>query len=186
MQKILTKKKWLTLFYVSCHVLAFPDDTFARISGIPQIGARDISKSELAAALVTWRVTEVVEDETFTWPNFTTRSRGRPAGISRSYSSPAQASGESTLHITPFTAVQRNTLLAQVRQGMTYSTALGIGHIHRALCEPIEDNSDGRAKLIKKLNSRTLDALKFVCIDINHLPSESVRKHDLIQALVAW
>lgn len=69
---------------------------------------------------------------------------------------------------------------------MTYSTAVGIGHIHRHLCQPMTNDSNGRMALWKKLKPRSTDSLKYVCVDLDYLPSEPITKEEMIENLIAW
>jgi hypothetical protein len=69
---------------------------------------------------------------------------------------------------------------------MTYNTALGIGHIHRHLRQPVENDETGRKQLYAKLNQRTTDSLKYVCVDVNCMPPQPITKGKLIKRMVEW
>ncbi|KAJ3966209.1 hypothetical protein EV361DRAFT_809422 [Lentinula raphanica] len=69
---------------------------------------------------------------------------------------------------------------------MTYQSAIRVGHVHRFLRQPLGDQE----KLEKSLETATLDALKYVCLDINRIPikpaSGSTTKAMLIEQLLHW
>jgi hypothetical protein len=70
---------------------------------------------------------------------------------------------------------------------MNYNSARYIGNIHRALCAPL---NDGLEKGLKRLSGQlavvNIDALKYVCIDLNRLPLGKLGKAVLIRALIDW
>ncbi|ESK82371.1 serine threonine protein kinase [Moniliophthora roreri MCA 2997] len=156
MQKKLAKNKWLPLFYVSCNLHTFLPHILDRIgSRLSGIGTNHISKSEMADSLVCWRVEEILEQGCFSWPDFSTKSRG-PLVIPPSQpltNLKEQISGMTASVGSLLSETQRESILTEIAQKMTYNTALGIGHIHCALCQPMDNTEDGKTKLIKKLQS---------------------------------
>ncbi|KAJ3817514.1 hypothetical protein F5880DRAFT_1492798, partial [Lentinula raphanica] len=79
----------------------------------------------------------------------------------------------------------RTTLLNLVNT-FTYDSSVRVGHIHRYLCQPLYD----RDKLEKSLETATMDALMYVCLDLNRVPrtplSGKMTKELLIRQLVHW
>ncbi|KAE9401692.1 hypothetical protein BT96DRAFT_817526, partial [Gymnopus androsaceus JB14] len=82
---------------------------------------------------------------------------------------------------------QNTDPLSNLSKTMNFNSAIGVGDIHRHLCRPMkDDNASTRAKLLGDLLESTEVALKFVCTDLNRLPSGKFVKHDLAQALIIW
>lgn len=72
---------------------------------------------------------------------------------------------------------------------MNFNSARHIGDLHRALCAPL-NNASEKGKALKLLETQlakyNIDALKYVCIDLNRLPLGKLGKPVLVQALIDW
>ncbi|KAJ3791341.1 hypothetical protein GGU11DRAFT_694491, partial [Lentinula aff. detonsa] len=83
-------------------------------------------------------------------------------------------------------AQDREAAMKELASEMTYQSAIRVGHVHRFLRQPLGDQE----KLEKNLETATLDALKYVCLDINRIPikpaSGSTTKAMLMEQLVHW
>lgn len=72
---------------------------------------------------------------------------------------------------------------------MNYKSALSIGHVHRFLTQPLQSGEDGialQSRLRKNLRTVPQDALSYVCVDLDRLPSGKLEKAQLINRLVEW
>ncbi|KAF9021597.1 hypothetical protein BDP27DRAFT_1195416, partial [Rhodocollybia butyracea] len=78
--------------------------------------------------------------------------------------------------------------LSHLSKTMNFNSAAQVGDIHRILCRPMKGNiAAARTKLLGDLlRVCTTNALKFVCIDLNRLPSGVVTRYDLAQVLIGW
>ena len=73
-------------------------------------------------------------------------------------------------------------------QNMTPRSAAHVGDIHRYLCQTPNERTlnDIRGELMKKLGKKTMDALKYVCVDLNLMPAGTATKEMCAQQLVEW
>ncbi|KAJ3782494.1 hypothetical protein GGU10DRAFT_275427 [Lentinula aff. detonsa] len=101
--------------------------------------------------------------------------------------SPLHTSDVAFLHeFSPPPPQDREAAMKELASEMTYQSAIRVGHVHRFLRQPLGDQE----KLEKNLETATLDALKYVCLDINRIPikpaSGSTTKAMLMEQLVHW
>jgi len=72
---------------------------------------------------------------------------------------------------------------------MSFNSARHIGDLHRALCAPLNSDLE-KDKAMKMLGTQlakcNVDALKYVCVDLNCLPLGKLGKPVLVQALIEW
>ncbi|KAJ3816845.1 hypothetical protein F5880DRAFT_1493831, partial [Lentinula raphanica] len=84
------------------------------------------------------------------------------------------------------TAQDREAAMEELAREMNYQSAIRIGHVHRFLRQPL----DHKDKLEKSLETATVDALRYVCLDINRIPlrpvSGNTTKAMLIEQLIHW
>lgn len=72
---------------------------------------------------------------------------------------------------------------------MNWHSATGVGHIHQLLWAPCDNSDIGKEKLAKALNTEGIDALLYVCIDLNRVPLQLPRrevKRVLIHQVITW
>lgn len=81
---------------------------------------------------------------------------------------------------------QRKDALEDLATTMTYNSSIQVGHVHRFLRKPLDDEE----QLAKDLERASVDALRFVCLDLNRLPlmpsSDKPTKNLFILQLIAW
>ncbi|KAJ3899510.1 hypothetical protein F5879DRAFT_787728, partial [Lentinula edodes] len=79
----------------------------------------------------------------------------------------------------------RFSLLAETIKHFNWHSAHAVGHIHRFLTQPF-NNEVSEKQLRVNLNRQTLIALAFVCTDLDILPEGKFGKTELIDKLVKW
>ncbi|KAJ3853053.1 hypothetical protein EV368DRAFT_39732 [Lentinula lateritia] len=175
----LVKLNWVPLLFVCEDLLAFGSPSFQTMETIRK---SQITKDEIADALIAWRLNEVQEDDPFIWPHFNPihcpppRTPWNPA-ISYYNGRPCRMLSNS----------DKLAFMKELTNAMTYKTAV---HIHQYLWRPMNDDEIGRAKLANNLKSKNRAALLFICADLNRVPIDTsmkaVAKKDLISQLVYW
>lgn len=58
-------------------------------------------------------------------------------------------------------------MMQDMARKMNWHCAAGVGHIHQLLWAPCDDSNVGKEKLAKSLNAEGIDALLYVCADLN-------------------
>ncbi|KAJ3889198.1 hypothetical protein GG344DRAFT_52178 [Lentinula edodes] len=82
-----------------------------------------------------------------------------------------------------------DAMMQDMAKKMNWHCATGVGHIHQLLWAPYDDSNVGREKLAKGLNAEGIDALLYVCADLNRVPLQLPRrevKRILIHQLIDW
>lgn len=198
-ERRLVKHRWIPLLYVCNDIMEFPADKYISFAAQPVIPERAVTKAELAAALRSWvgfylcflltrrsnlisqRTSKIMDQESFSWPHFTPMSIPAPEAPWARH----VPSAITSLH--RFNDTERALLHENLVTRMSYNSARHIGDIHRLLCAPLNDNSErGLKTLAVQLAKINVDALKYVCIDLNCLPREKLTKSVLVQALIDW
>ncbi|KAJ3831557.1 hypothetical protein F5878DRAFT_549399, partial [Lentinula raphanica] len=104
---------------------------------------------------------DVCEESRFVWPHFTMEERSSPRAP---WAPPASISDPNAdIQYVQLLDPERRAAMQELAIAMNYESAVRVGHIHRFLCQSLE-NQD---KLQKNLETTTLHALKYVCLDIN-------------------
>ncbi|KAE9384912.1 hypothetical protein BT96DRAFT_1026753 [Gymnopus androsaceus JB14] len=112
------------------------------------------------------------------WPHFTPTTVPAPEALWARLSSSAETSFH---HLND---AERALLHKNLVKQMSYNSARHVGDVHRALCAPL---SDGGLKILSaQLAKINIDALKYVCVDLNCLPRGKLGRLVLVQALIDW
>ncbi|KAJ3847686.1 hypothetical protein EV368DRAFT_50719 [Lentinula lateritia] len=80
---------------------------------------------------------------------------------------------------------ERLELLKELGKSMNYSSASGVGSIHRLLQQPLSrgEQEDELRKVLRKLPG---NSLAYVCTDIERLPTGKFAKDDMVKQLMDW
>ncbi|KAF8825246.1 hypothetical protein HHX47_DHR7000450 [Lentinula edodes] len=183
----LKNKKWGTLLYVCNDLMVFPAEISDEIARKASVTKSDIMKDDMVDTLIKWRLNDIHEDQAFVWPHFT------PIGFAPPRAPWAYPILSHTFHDNvpchTFTDVERKNRLQDIARRMNWHCATGVGHIHQLLWAPCGDNHVEREKLAKGLNTEGIDALLYVCTDLNRVPLQLPRrdvKRILIHQLIDW
>ncbi|KAJ3735332.1 hypothetical protein DFJ43DRAFT_992033 [Lentinula guzmanii] len=177
----LARHRWLPLLYVCNDLMVFPADKYISLAASQSISDRAVKKAELAAALRNWRTHEIVEEAPFMWPHFTPKNSPPPEA--------PWAIPPDTQSIHNLSDTERSMVLQNLMTRMNFNSARHIGDLHRALCAPLNNDLEKRKALELlhiQLSKYNIDALKYVCVDLNRLPLGKLGKPVLIQALIDW
>ncbi|KAH7867730.1 uncharacterized protein C8R40DRAFT_1178724 [Lentinula edodes] len=90
--------------------------------------------------------------------------------------------GNVACHI--LTNTEQKRMMQATARKMNWHSATGVGHIHQLLWAPCNNSSSvGKEKLAKGLNVEGVDALLYVCADLNRVPLQ-LPKRDVKQILI--
>ncbi|THH19101.1 hypothetical protein EUX98_g8839 [Antrodiella citrinella] len=185
LKKRLSKHLWGALAYVCNDLSAFPEKTAEDLVMQRSLRYKDVTKLEMAEALVIWRRNSVEEDGPFEWPHFTPTVGESPETHMPRDTPSLQEHGSDVYRELTLEEMQLEHQNLRDSENMNYKATLGIGLTQRYLCELLQDD-DRKATLAKKLTKQPLVALRFVCVDVNRLPSGTVDKAALVSQLVRW
>ncbi|KAH7873693.1 uncharacterized protein C8R40DRAFT_1007423, partial [Lentinula edodes] len=183
----LKSKKWGVLLYVCNDLMVFPAQISDEIAKKALVTKGDITKDDMVETLIEWRLNGIHEDQAFVWPHFTPTDITPPRA---SWASPVLSRtfhGNVACHM--LTDVERKKIMQDMAKKMNWHCATGVGHIHQLLWAPCDDGNVGREKLAKGLNAEGIDALLYVCADLNRVPLQLPRrevKRILIHQLIDW
>ena len=92
------------------------------------------------------------------------------------------------IKIREFSADEKQREFLALAQTMTPRSALHVGDIHRYLTQTptASEVGDIRDEVMKKLGKKSLDALKYVCLDLNVVPAGTATRELCMQLLVDW
>ncbi|KAJ3899420.1 hypothetical protein F5879DRAFT_777592, partial [Lentinula edodes] len=78
-----------------------------------------------------------------------------------------------------------SSLVQEMAESMNYSSASGVGNIHRLLQQPLSrgEQEDELRKVLRKLPG---NSLAYVCTDIERLPTGKFAKDDMVKQLMDW
>ncbi|KAJ3924577.1 MAG: hypothetical protein NXY57DRAFT_907953 [Lentinula lateritia] len=188
MSQRLRRLKWAVLLYVCNDLMVFPPQTYHILQRLDSMTKNDITISGMVEALIDWRLNGVSEDCPFVWPHFTPYHGLPPkAPWSGPVITPSHRHN-ATYH--NLTEADKEIFMQGIAETMNYNSAVGIGHVHELLWQPIDDTDIGKEKLAKSLKANSRHALLYVCTDLNRLPTNSsiknISKNDLIYQLVDW
>jgi len=137
---------------------------------------------------------DVDQDGKFRWPHFTVRNRPHPGApwapppvtyAISDHGSDDGMSDDGVIHVE-FGEEQRKNAMENLATTMTYNSSVHVGQVHRFLCKPLDDEE----QLAKDLERASVDALTFVCLDLNRMPpmpsSDKITKDLLIPQLIIW
>ncbi|KIK50658.1 hypothetical protein GYMLUDRAFT_113325, partial [Collybiopsis luxurians FD-317 M1] len=126
------------------------------------------------------RTWDVNEGGKFHWPHFTIQGHPQPIAL---WAPPSTLAIDSGSHaFSELDDLDRMNAMESLATTLSYDSAVRIGHIHCYLCQPLQDEE----VLIKNLERASRDALTFVCLDLNQLPSGKITKDVLIAQLSSW
>ncbi|KAJ4467608.1 hypothetical protein C8R41DRAFT_779547 [Lentinula lateritia] len=161
----LKSKKWGALIFVCNDLMVFPSQLLHGIVRKTLVTKSDITKDEMVNTLIEWRLNDIQEDQAFVWPHFTPTSFAPPRAP---WASPVLSP---TFHghiaCRSLTDPEKKTMMDDVTRRMNWHSATGVGHIHQLLWAPCDDSNTGKETLAKALNAEGIDALLYVCIDLN-------------------
>ncbi|KAJ3886800.1 hypothetical protein GG344DRAFT_56837 [Lentinula edodes] len=183
----LKSKKWGVLLYVCNDLMVFPAQISGEIMRKTLVTKSDITKNDMVDILIEWRLNGIHEDQAFVWPHFTPTVFAPPRAP---WASPVLSHafhGNVACHI--LTDIERQRMMQDMVRKMNWHCATGVGHIHQLLWAPCDDSNVGREKLAKGLNAEGIDALLYVCADLNRVPLQLPRrdvKRTLIHQLTDW
>ncbi|KAJ3916239.1 hypothetical protein F5877DRAFT_47021, partial [Lentinula edodes] len=161
----LKSKKWGALLYVCNDLMVFP----VQISG-------GIVRKEM-----------ITKNHAFVWPHFTPTMFAPPRAPWASPVLSLAFHGNVACHT--LTDTERKRMMQDTARRMNWHSATGVGHIHQLLWAPCDNSSVGKEKLAKGLNVEGVDALLYVCADLNRVPLQLPRrdvKRILIYQLIDW
>ncbi|KAJ3803931.1 hypothetical protein F5876DRAFT_53988, partial [Lentinula aff. lateritia] len=165
----LKSKKWGVLLYICNDLMVFP----AQISN-------EIARKAL-------RLNSIHEDQAFVWPHFTPTDIAPPRAPWASPVLSRTFHGNVACHT--LTDLEQKEMMQDMARKMNWHCAAGVGHIHQLLWAPCDDSNVGKEKLAKSLNAEGIDALLYVCADLNRVPLQLPRreiKRTLIHQLTDW
>ncbi|KAJ3816235.1 hypothetical protein F5880DRAFT_1619585 [Lentinula raphanica] len=183
-RKLLSKKlmglRWHSLVYICNDLWISPVKDLLEET---KFSKNTVTRKEMAQGLLDWRVNDINEDGIFAWPCFTMKNRPNPIAP---WAHPLAVSIPANDASIQLDDQDRQTALLNLVNTFNYDSSVRVGHIHRYLCQPLRDQD----KLEKSLETATMDALMYVCLDLNRVPrtpaSGKMTKELLIRALVHW
>ncbi|KAH7877303.1 uncharacterized protein C8R40DRAFT_1040687, partial [Lentinula edodes] len=183
----LKSKKWGALLYVCNDLMVFPVQISGGIVRKEMITKSDITKDDMIETLIEWRLHDIHEDHAFVWPHFTPTMFAPPRAPWASPVLSLAFHGNVACHT--LTDTERKRMMQDTARRMNWHSATGVGHIHQLLWAPCDNSSVGKEKLAKGLNVEGVDALLYVCADLNRVPLQLPRrdvKRILIYQLIDW
>ncbi|KAJ4492192.1 hypothetical protein C8J55DRAFT_556633 [Lentinula edodes] len=148
------------------------------------IGQKGISWREFGDSLYCWLSERIIDPgRAFEWPLFTPKDRPAPSIPWLQLHVIHEKQSMDPLRIPGIQG--RFSLLAETIKHFNWHSAHAVGHIHRFLTQPF-NNEVSEKQLRVNLNRQTLIALTFVCIDLDILPEGKFGKTELIDKLVKW
>ncbi|KAF9072150.1 hypothetical protein BDP27DRAFT_1193197, partial [Rhodocollybia butyracea] len=185
LQKYISSRKWAALAYVCNDLNHFPGDKRKKLSLLPVLRKRDISKNAMAEALISWRINDV-EKAQFAWSHFMPTKSELPE-IPWAELNAQHENIQLMNKLQNLTPQNRADLLAELTARLNYKSTCDIGAIHGHLTQPVV-NQKGKpiGNLAQTLERMSVSALAFVCIDLNRLLVGNFGKAELIEELVSW
>ncbi|KAJ3852049.1 hypothetical protein EV368DRAFT_65221 [Lentinula lateritia] len=113
-------------------------------------------KEFLTNLLIDWRTNGIQEMQEFVWPYFTPNDISPPTMLWAPPCPPGGTGG--TINTHKFAPGQRLELLKELGKSMNYSSALGVGGIHRVLQQPLArgEQEDELRKVLRKFAGNSL------------------------------
>ncbi|KAJ3858563.1 hypothetical protein EV359DRAFT_52073 [Lentinula novae-zelandiae] len=177
------KQKWNSILYVCDNLTLFPDNRCPEHQGASKIVKSNATKEHLTNLLIDWRMNNIQERQGFIWPYFTPKNGPLPAAPWAPTHRPDNGSNHST-GTRKLSLQERSKLLKELGQSMNYTSAVGVGSIHRMLQQPLVPSElDELKKALKKMPG---DSLAYVCTDIERLPCGEFVKDDMVKQLTFW
>ncbi|KAJ3835957.1 hypothetical protein EV361DRAFT_813132 [Lentinula raphanica] len=178
--KQLNDLRWHSLFYICNDLWIGPSRDYLEDT---KVSSKKVSRKAMAESLLSWRKHDISEAARFVWPHFTMKERSNPIAP---WAPPLNLGSSGDVQYNRLTAQDREAAMKELAGEMNYQSAIRVGHVHRFLCQPLDDQD----KLEKSLETATVDALKYVCLDINRIPlrpvSGNTTKAMLIEQLIHW
>ncbi|KAJ3754199.1 hypothetical protein EV360DRAFT_52061 [Lentinula raphanica] len=179
--KQLNDLRWHSLLYICNDLWIGPSQHNSQDT---KISSKSVTRKAMAESLLSWRINDIHDTGRFVWPHFSMKERSNPIAP---WAPPALIFGSSgDVQYSQLAAQDREAAMKELASEMTYQSAIRVGHVHRFLRQPLGDQE----QLEKSLETSTLDALKYVCLDINRIPLKpatgSTTKAMLIEQLVHW
>ncbi|KAH7874280.1 uncharacterized protein C8R40DRAFT_1047907 [Lentinula edodes] len=178
------KQKWIAILFVCDNLAIFPDHKFPQFQISSKIVKGNVTKENLTNILIDWRVDGIKETEDFVWPFFTPVNSPPPTAP-WAPGHPSSTTGDTSATTRTLTPEGQAELMRELGKSMSYSSALGVGGIHRLLQQPLarDEPEDELRKALKKFSG---DSLAYVCTDLKRLPAGKFAKDDMVKQLMAW
>ncbi|KAH7878355.1 uncharacterized protein C8R40DRAFT_1167781 [Lentinula edodes] len=178
------KQKWNAILYVCDNLAIFPDHRCPQFQTSSKILKTNAKKEFLTNILINWRTNDIREMQGFVWPYFTPIDMPPPI-TPWAPTHPSNGTGNTHMGTRALAPGERLELLKELGKSMNYSSASGVGNIHRLLQQPLSrgEQEDELRKVLRKLPG---NSLAYVCTDIERLPTGKFAKDDMVKQLMDW
>ncbi|KAJ4501299.1 hypothetical protein C8R41DRAFT_913294 [Lentinula lateritia] len=146
------KQKWNAILFVCDNLAIFPDHRCPQFQMSSKILKTNAKKEFLTNILINWRTNDIREMQGFVWPYFTPINMPPPI-TPWAPTRPSNGTGNTHMGTRALAPGERLELLKELGKSMNYSSASGVGSIHRLLQQPLSrgEQEDELRKVLRKL-----------------------------------